>query len=242
MSACPPSYANSLCYASLAVSRETVTGGSQWFSSRSAADRRGAVVNGRADAVDGEYVTAARKLDQEFSRLPGGASYPSPAEQRRRQLDGPILLGAALLRHRHRPRGRPAPGRVRARAHAPGRERRRTSGAALEAHGRARPCRGALHFRGPWSAVGQRRWSAVFWRSWVRCLRARRICIGRYDDTSIQVGGPLESIEREHRWHAQELAEAFMERFPEDPIIFATENWRGDTDQVRGFLRRESRG
>ena len=45
-----------------------------------------------------------------------------------------------------------------------------------------------------------------------------------------------------NRWHAQELAEAFMERFPEDPIIFATENWRGDTDQVRGFLRRESRG
>ena len=85
---------------------------------------------------------------------------------------------------------------------------------------------------------GQRRWSAVFWRSWVRCLRARRICIlvhwescwefGRYDDTGIQVGGPPEhapeSIEREHRWHAQELAEAFMERFPEDPIIFATED------------------
>ena len=66
--------------------------------------------------------------------------------------------------------------------------------------------------------------------SWVRCLRARRICIGRYDDTSIQVGGPLESIEREHRWHAQELAEAFMERFPEDPIVFATEDWRGDRD------------
>ena len=77
---------------------------------------------------------------------------------------------------------------------------------------------------------GQRRWSAVFWRSWVRCLRARRICIGRYDDTSIQVGGPPESIEREHRWHAQELAEAFMERFPEEPIVFATEDWRGDRD------------
>ena len=33
-----------------------------------------------------------------------------------------------------------------------------------------------------------------------------------------------------HRWHAQELAEAFMERFPEDPIAFATEYWRGDRD------------
>ena len=32
------------------------------------------------------------------------------------------------------------------------------------------------------------------------------------------------------RWHAQELAEAFMERFPEDPIVFATEDWRGDRD------------
>jgi hypothetical protein len=28
----------------------------------------------------------------------------------------------------------------------------------------------------------------------------------------------------------QELAEAFMERFPEDPILFATEDWRGDRD------------
>ena len=61
--------------------------------------------------------------------------------------------------------------------------------------------------------------------------------IGRYDDTGIQVGGPPEhapeSIEREHRWHAQELAEAFMERFPEDAgpdRIFATEDWRGDRD------------
>ena len=77
---------------------------------------------------------------------------------------------------------------------------------------------------------GQRRWSAVFWRSWVRCLRARRVCIGRYDDSSIQVGGPPESIEREHRWHAQELAEAFMGQFPEGPIKFATEDLRGDRD------------
>ena len=55
-----------------------------------------------------------------------------------------------------------------------------------------------------------------------------------YDDTGIQVGGPPEhapeSIEREHRWHAQELAEAFTEQFPEDPIAFATEYWRGDRD------------
>ena len=50
-------------------------------------------MNGRADAVDGAYVTAARRLDHEdFSRLPGGAWYPSLAEQRRRQLDGPTLL------------------------------------------------------------------------------------------------------------------------------------------------------
>ena len=27
-----------------------------------------------------------------------------------------------------------------------------------------------------------------------------------------------------------------MERFPEDPIVFATEDWRGDRDWVRGFL------
>ena len=59
---------------------------------------------------------------------------------------------------------------------------------------------------------------------------AAHLCVGRYDDTRIQVGGPPESIEREHRWHAQELAEAFMERFPEDPIVFATEDWRGDRD------------
>ena len=68
----------------------------------------------------------------------------------------------------------------------------------------------------------------------VRGASALRNGIGRYDDTGIQVGGPPEhapeSIEREHRWHAQELAEAFMERFPEDPIVFATEDWRGDRD------------
>ena len=89
---------------------------------------------------------------------------------------------------------RPAPGRVTACAYAPGRERRRTGGAALEAHAWAREtrCRGARHFHSIFMDLGQRRWSAVFWRSWVRCLRARRVCIERYDDSSIQVGGPPE--------------------------------------------------
>ena len=72
--------------------------------------------------------------------------------------------------------------------------------------------------------------------------RLRRLLVGGVPSTRIHVSTyppehAPESIEREHRWHAQELAEAFMERFPEDPIIFATENWRGDTDQVARSMK-----
>ena len=146
--------------------------------------QRAAPLAERARQVHGDYESAARSLDIEHSRRADGSRYPPARQQREQHLVGPVL--AALRAYP------PVVGLVVGSYQGTSASVEALAREAAEA--RASASWRLMGARSESEAVGifmqdvYRRWGSCFWRTWVRCIRGRRPCVGLGSAAVLQRG------------------------------------------------------